>query len=252
MKSASVIVLTAAVSMSARADVVYSQPHDSTGTLRQSSWMYPDGSDYDWFIWDSFIIPAPESITEIRWRGGYLYGGMYSSTVPSFTIAIYPSIAANTEPDVVHPPLVEYQTGNDANETPAGVFGGTAMYDYTFTMPVTFQAEAGVKYWLHIYADQSSIPEWGFASGSGGNGAHFRRHSEYMFQMAPGDCAFAIVAEPAACGADIDANGTVGINDLLALLAGWGGPAGPADVDGNGIVNVNDLLVLLASWGACP
>ncbi|MHC4413982.1 MAG: sialidase family protein [Planctomycetota bacterium] len=45
-------------------------------------------------------------------------------------------------------------------------------------------------------------------------------------------------------------NGTVGIGDLLALLAQWGGP-GPCDFDGGG-VGIADLLALLANWGGCP
>ncbi|MHC4416258.1 MAG: hypothetical protein ACYS0G_13335, partial [Planctomycetota bacterium] len=45
-------------------------------------------------------------------------------------------------------------------------------------------------------------------------------------------------------------DGSVGIADLLSLLAQWGGP-GACDVDGGG-VGVGDLLALLANWGSCP
>ncbi len=57
-----------------------------------------------------------------------------------------------------------------------------------------------------------------------------------------------------ACPADITGDGTVGVEDLLALLAAWGGcprPC-PADLDGDGTVGVPDLLALLANWGPCP
>jgi hypothetical protein len=49
-------------------------------------------------------------------------------------------------------------------------------------------------------------------------------------------------------------DGTVGINDLLLLLAQWGGP-GACDMagGGDGVVGINDLLALLSGWGAdCP
>ncbi len=51
--------------------------------------------------------------------------------------------------------------------------------------------------------------------------------------------------------ADLDGNGTVGIGDLLIMLAQWG-PCGacPADLDGSGSVGINDLLDLLAVWGS--
>ncbi|MHC5024354.1 MAG: hypothetical protein ACYTGG_10670 [Planctomycetota bacterium] len=53
---------------------------------------------------------------------------------------------------------------------------------------------------------------------------------------------------------DLDLDGAVNINDLLALLASWGPcpapPAAcPADLDGDGVVGITDLLALLANWG---
>jgi hypothetical protein len=48
---------------------------------------------------------------------------------------------------------------------------------------------------------------------------------------------------------DIDGDGEVDVNDLLAQLSAWGACDGcPADLDGNGFVNVTDLLELLAHW----
>ncbi len=55
------------------------------------------------------------------------------------------------------------------------------------------------------------------------------------------------------CLWDLDANGSVGVSDLLELLASWGPCKGcPADFDGNSDVGVSDLLALLANWGPCP
>ena len=55
------------------------------------------------------------------------------------------------------------------------------------------------------------------------------------------------------CPWDLDGTGTVGVSDLLALLADWGPCKGcPADFDDDGFVGVSDLLALLANWGPCP
>ena len=55
------------------------------------------------------------------------------------------------------------------------------------------------------------------------------------------------------CPADLDHDDSVGILDLLALLAAWGtNPGGPPDFDGDGTVGILDLLMLLANWGPCP
>jgi hypothetical protein len=59
-----------------------------------------------------------------------------------------------------------------------------------------------------------------------------------------------ILACPGDCGV---VDGTVDIQDLLALLAEWGG-AGACDLapsGGDGNVDINDLLELLAGWGPC-
>ena len=52
---------------------------------------------------------------------------------------------------------------------------------------------------------------------------------------------------------DLDGDGTVGVSDLLILLANWGPCADcddcPADLNDNCAVGVADLLILLANWG---
>ena len=79
----------------------------------------------------------------------------------------------------------------------------------------------------------------------------------------PDDCDIAIgastdrdgdgVPDECDCPADLDGNGSVGILDLLALLAAWGSdPGGPPDFDGDGNVGILDLLTLLVNWGPCP
>ncbi|MHC4947101.1 MAG: hypothetical protein ACYTG1_02410 [Planctomycetota bacterium] len=59
----------------------------------------------------------------------------------------------------------------------------------------------------------------------------------------------------ASCPEDVDGNGDVGVNDLLAVLAAWGTcPGGlpcPEDVTGDLRVLVDDLLAVLAQWGPC-
>ena len=67
--------------------------------------------------------------------------------------------------------------------------------------------------------------------------------SAYLFDAA---------GTPRNCPWDLDAGGSVGILDLLALLTAWGtDPPGPPDFDGDGTVGILDLLTLLANWGPC-
>ena len=52
---------------------------------------------------------------------------------------------------------------------------------------------------------------------------------------------------------DIDGDGNVGTNDILASLGDWGPDCDgcPADVDGDGDVDVDDLLTVVSAFGPC-
>jgi hypothetical protein len=54
------------------------------------------------------------------------------------------------------------------------------------------------------------------------------------------------------CPADINGDGLINVNDLLAVITNWGA-TGPnaADINGDNIVDVNDLLAVVTSWGVC-
>ena len=178
---------------------IYTQPVDPSGRLFLSSWLDPDGSDFDQYVWDNFTLQSNETITEIDWFGAYdpMRAGL-GGPVLDFTVAIYPSIAAGTEPAVANPPLVEYQTGGNAGETSIGLVNGIPMYSYAFSLPTPFNASSGVKYWVYIVASQhGSSPDWSIAAGIGGDGSHYRWGSgaggDSGFRSVPGDAAFTLL-----------------------------------------------------------
>ena len=53
------------------------------------------------------------------------------------------------------------------------------------------------------------------------------------------------------CPEDIDGDGNVSVNDLLAIIDQWGQSGGPADVNGDNTVDVSDLLAVVGNWGPC-
>ena len=58
-----------------------------------------------------------------------------------------------------------------------------------------------------------------------------------------------------ACPADVNGTHGVDIDDLLAVINGWGQCAStrcPADVTGDHVVNIDDLLAVINGWGPCP
>jgi hypothetical protein len=96
------------------------------------------------------------------------------------------------------------------------------------------------------------------STGNNGDGGGTGLSSTGWLAVSAGDTPAGIYAiarikvgsESDPCPADISGNGTVGAEDLAALLGGWGG-ASP-DLNGDGTVNATDLAALLTSWGACP
>ncbi len=60
------------------------------------------------------------------------------------------------------------------------------------------------------------------------------------------------VLDACGCLGDVgDGNGTVGLTDLIAVVAYWGTTNPLADLDGSGQVGVSDLFVILENWGDC-
>ena len=124
-----------------------------------------------------------------------LSGSALEARWPISRCSIYASIPSGIQPDISQPPLVHYEVGGNANETPAEVLGGVQTYDYRYALPAPFQAAAGTKYWVQIEAYQPGAPDWGLAAATGGDGQYFRRleGDGFNYQIARGDAAFTLV-----------------------------------------------------------
>jgi hypothetical protein len=183
------------VAVASPSALLYSQPANPTGGLFLSSLRDPNGSANDQWIWDAFILSATGDIAEVRWSGGYDPSRFGSGgAVANFAVSIYASVPGVNQPDVAHPPLVRYEVGGNAGETPGSVLGGVQMYDYAFALPEAFHAQGGAKYWVQIEAYQpGAVPDWGLTKGTGGDGSHFRKVAgETQYQTVSGDTTFAL------------------------------------------------------------
>jgi hypothetical protein len=59
------------------------------------------------------------------------------------------------------------------------------------------------------------------------------------------------IPDPCQCPADMNGNGSVGVFEVLNIIANWGEDDPVADVDGSGEVGTDDLLMVIGQWGPC-
>jgi hypothetical protein len=194
-------IFLAACSVEARTQggQVYSQPFNPSGGQYLSSWFDPNGSDNDQYVWDDFTLPVAAAIAEIDWTGAYDPSKSGSGgKALDFSVAVYPSIAGGSQPDMAHGALVRYQTNGNANESAADSTGGIRYYSYSFVLPAPFAAAANTKYWLQIEAVQHGIPDWGIAAATGGDNTYYRKIAnagDIFYQAVPGDAAFSLLGQ---------------------------------------------------------
>lgn len=223
----SALALVALLATSAHGGEVFSKPPSASGGLNSSSWVDPDGSDSDWYAWDDFTLAGTHTISEVRWRGGYALGAPYGHAT-DFRVSFFSSIAGGFQPLIVALPdhedqeitIATFHTNSNAGETPVGVFGGIAMYDYHFVLPTPVTLTGGVKYWFRVVASQTIYPDWGVTTGTGGDGSHFRFSTGLsMFQNAPHDLAFSLHEAGSPPVADFTATPTRGPGPLTVTFA---------------------------------
>ena len=203
LRLASPMALVVLLCVPLHAGEVFAKPWTGSGTVavNTSAWITPDGSDSDFYSWDDFTLAETQTITEVRWRGGYKFNSQYEKVV-DFRISFFESIAGGSQPYIVALPehedqeivIATFHTNDDAGETPAGSSGGVALYDYHFTLPTPVTLQGGVKYWFRVVAAQPGFyPDWGMASSN--FGSHFAyNQGAHMFQNWSNDLTFSLHA----------------------------------------------------------
>ncbi len=252
MKKLYCLVLLAILSGQAPAgNVVFTQPHNLSSTLYQSS---GNGSLWDRFVWDDFTLSSTQTISAVVWRGGYIYGTADPfGPVLDFSISFWPDKLGT--PDLLSGPFVTYAYGTGigtAGEMQIGTFGGMIMYDYYWALPAPLALTVGTKYWIRIEASQAGIPDWGLAAGLNGDGLRFENFSETSYNIFAGDTAFSLIAEIP----DVNSDGIVNFVDYLILSWFWldntcgidNNWCSSCDFDQSGVVDILDLSRLAEHW----
>ena len=172
------VVLLAAIcallfSVSAYADsVLYSQSYDQSGNAYASQNDTNNGglgnfaTAYDnWNISPGGLY----NIHEVQFTGSYFNGD--PGTISGWTVNVYFDSGSGTPGTLQH---TAHISGN-GGETFLGTFNGFQTYSYDIA-GLNFQELSGIPYWLSVVPDLGFPPQWGWGTGTGGDGAAYQSY----------------------------------------------------------------------------
>ena len=172
-------------------NLIYCQGFDGTGNAYSSQ---NDTNTFGNFatVYDNFtisIIPGHiYSIDSVHWVGEY-FNPPQQGPITAWTVNIWTD--SGGQPGTVL--YSSYHAGNDG-ETFLGNFNGFPTYIYWF-FPPDWLVTGGTKYWLSVVPDLGLPPQWGWSTGSGGDGIAYQDFFGTRSQLAA-DMAFALDGHP--------------------------------------------------------
>jgi hypothetical protein len=178
----------------AKAGTIYSQPVTNPG-FTFGSQTDPTFGNFA-TTYDNFTLLSTDTIRNVQFTGSYFNGPPPTGAISGFEITFYASMGG--APGAVI--QTEHITGN-ANET---LLGNTT-YKYSANLPTPVTATVDTIYWMSIVADLAYPPQWGWDSGSGGDGVMYQslnggapvRNPTYAPQGTSYDLAFSLSDTPA-------------------------------------------------------
>jgi hypothetical protein len=166
--------------------VVYSQTFDMTGNAYSSQ---NDTASLGNFatVYDNFTLGAADMIVEIQFAGEY-FNPPAQGPITGWTVTFYADNAG--QPGAALPGGINIAGTGD--ETFLGTFGGFPTYTYDI-VGLNFAASAGTQYWVSVIPDLAFPPQWGWSSGTGGDGISYQDFFGVRSQLGA-DMAFNLVA----------------------------------------------------------
>lgn len=155
------------VSVGAYADTtLYSQAYDNNDFLNASQndvgGLGNFASTYDnWNINPGGLY----TVNEVKFTGGYFNGN--PGNITGWTVNVYFDSGTGSPGTLQH---TAHISGN-GNET---LLGGNI---YTYDLSgLGFQELSGIEYWISVVPDLSFPPQWGWATGTGGDGIGWQNY----------------------------------------------------------------------------
>jgi hypothetical protein len=150
---------------------LYEQPWDGTGNgLASQNDTSGGGAGNFATVFDNFTLSANGAIGNVAWAGVW-FNPPTQGTITGFTLSFWADSAG--APGGL---LQSYSIVGNASETFLGTGTlGLDTYSYSANLGSAFNALAGTQYWLSIVPDTTATtPQWGWATGSGGDGISYQ------------------------------------------------------------------------------
>jgi|SRR5664279_2367658 hypothetical protein len=147
---------------------IYCQPWDGGGNLSSSQ---NDTNGFGNFatVYDNFTLKTSADITSFHWVGGY-FNPPAQGPITAWTLTFYNDAAGI--PDLVNPPIFTLNSPGTAGETFINANSGFPTYVYWLYFK---SVDVGPgTYWASVVPDLGFPPQWGWASGTGGDGASYQ------------------------------------------------------------------------------
>lgn len=168
----------------ASAGDVYTQPFDQTGNAYSSQNDTTGGMGNYATVYDNFTLNTNTTVFNVQFTGEY-FNPPSQGPITGWTIQFWSS--NNGQPGSS---LFSEHFVGTGNETYLGNFGGYPTYTYTLNLG-EFPVQAGTEYWLSVVPDLGFPPQWGWSTGTGGDGFAVQDFFGARSQL-PNDMAFTL------------------------------------------------------------
>ena len=174
---------------SASADTLWSQPFDfgaggAYGSQYLTNYNFPVYTTYD-----NFALSSNSQITGVDFTGAF-FNPQVHAQISAFVITFNSN--SSGQPGSV---LLTVNVPGNANETYIGNYtlADIPFYEYNVSLDASFAAGT---YWMSVVAYMDFPPQWGWATGTGGDGVAYVRFGNGVISEVNADLAFDIYGTP--------------------------------------------------------
>jgi hypothetical protein len=147
--------------------ILYTQPWDGTSNLYASQNDTTGGNGLFAQVYDNFTLGGNSTITEVQFIGGY-FNPPTQGSITGWTVNLYGDTGG--QPGSL---LDSTHIAGTGGETFVSNVNGFPIFSYDIS-GLNFATTAGTQYWLDVYPDLGFPPQWGWASGTGGDGIAYQ------------------------------------------------------------------------------